>query len=131
MRSITFLSTALNCHTFTDRDILYVASNFCSSLLIDEDELVVPRVSIVIFHPAVTRVVRVFVSLHTSISDTKMRRGRDMDEVGCDVGTLVVPLNRIDEGGDLSKMDDGVVVVDGDRREVVGCGMGESSDSRH
>ena len=67
---------ALNCHTISKRDILYVTSNFCSSLLIDKDELVMPRVSMVIEHPAISRVIRVFIDLYTSISDTKLGRGR-------------------------------------------------------
>jgi hypothetical protein len=131
MRSITFLATALNCHAIANRNILNVASNLCSSLLIDEDELIVPWVSVIILHPAVPRVVRVFVSLHTSISDTEMERSRDVDEVGCNVGTLTVLLDHVDKGGDLSKVDDGIVVINGDGREVVRCDVGEGSDSGH
>jgi hypothetical protein len=70
MRSITFLATALNCHASTNRDILNIAGNLRSSLLIDKDELVVSRVSIVILHPAVARMIRIFISLYASVSDT-------------------------------------------------------------
>src|SRR5947208_2897581 len=130
VRSVTFLATALNCHAIANRDILNITSDFRSSLLIDEDELVVPRVSVVILHPAISRVIGVLVSLHTSISDTKMGRGRNADESGCNVGTLSVPLDHVNEGGDPGKVDDGVVVVDRDGGEIVGCGVGESSDGR-
>jgi hypothetical protein len=70
MRSVTFLATALNCHTITDRDILNVTSDFCSSLLIDKDELVVSGVGVVILHPTISRVIGVLFSLYASISDT-------------------------------------------------------------
>jgi hypothetical protein len=70
MGSITFLATALNCHAVTNRDILNVTSDFCLSLLIDEDELVMSRVSVIVLHPAVPRVIGVLISLHASISDT-------------------------------------------------------------
>jgi hypothetical protein len=70
MRPITFLATALNCHAVADRDILDITSDFRSSLLVDEDELIMPRVSVIILHPAVPRVIGVLVSLHASISDT-------------------------------------------------------------
>jgi hypothetical protein len=70
MRPITFLATALNCHAVTNRDILNVTSDFCSSLLIDEDELVMSRVSVIVLHPTVARVIGVLISLHASISDT-------------------------------------------------------------
>jgi hypothetical protein len=123
--------TALNCHTISNRDILYVTSNFCSSLLIDEDELVMPRVSMVIEHPAISRVVSILIDLDTSISDTKLRGSRDTDEVGCDVGALTVSLDHVNEGGDPSKVDDGVVVVNRDGREVIGCSVGKGSDGRH
>jgi hypothetical protein len=131
VRSVTFLATTLNCHAVANRNILNVASDLRLSLLIDEDELVVPRVSVVILHPAITRVIGVFVSLHTSISDTEMERSRNADEVGCDVGTLAVSVDHVDKGGDPSKVDDGVVVVDRDRREVVRCGVGEGIDGGH
>jgi hypothetical protein len=131
MRSITFLATALNCHPVANRDILNITSDLCSSLLIDEDKLVVPRVSVVILHPAVSRVIGVFISLHTSISDTKMRRSRDADEGWCNVGALAVPINHIDEGGDPGKVNDGVIVVDRDGGEVIGCGVGKGFDGGH
>src|SRR5947208_8889440 len=70
MSPITFLATALNCHAVTNGDILNVTSDFCSSLLIDEDELVMSRVSVVILHPTVPRVIGVLISLYASISDT-------------------------------------------------------------
>jgi hypothetical protein len=131
MRSVTFLATALNCHAITNGDILNVTSDFCLSLLIDEDELVVPRVSVIILHPAVTRVIRVFVSLYTSISDTEMGRSRDADEVRCNVRTLTVPFDHVNKGGDPGKVDDEVVVVNGDEREVIRCGVGEGSNGGH
>jgi hypothetical protein len=131
MRSVTFLATALNCHAVTDRDILNIAGNLRSSLLIDEDELVVPRVSVIVLHPAISRVIGVFVSLYTSISDTEMRRGGDTDESGCDVRAFSVSVDHVDEGGDPGKVDDGVVVVNGNRGEVIGCGVGESDDGGH
>jgi hypothetical protein len=70
VRSVTFLVAALNCHTIANRDILNIMSNFCLSLLVNKDELIVPRVSIIILHPAVTRVIRIFISLYASVSDT-------------------------------------------------------------
>jgi hypothetical protein len=131
MRSVTFLATALNCHAVTDRDILNITSNLRSSLLIDEDELIVSRVSVVILHPAFSRMIGVLVSLHTSISDTKMGRGGNADEGGCDVGALAVSVDHVDKARDPGKMDDGIVVVDRDRGEIVRRGVGKGNDSGH
>jgi hypothetical protein len=131
MGSITFLATALNCHAVANRGILNVTSDFCSSLLIDEDELVMPRVSIIILHPTITRVIGVLVSLHTSISDTKMGRSGNADEGWCDVRTLAVSVDHVDEARDPGKVDDRIVVVDRDRGEIVRCGVGESNDGGH
>jgi hypothetical protein len=60
-----------------------------------------------------------------------MGGGRDADEGGCDVGTLSVSIDHVDKARDPSKVNDGVVVIDRDRGEVVGCGVGESGDSGH
>jgi hypothetical protein len=60
-----------------------------------------------------------------------MGRGRDTDKIGCNIGTLVVSLNHVDKGRDPSKVDNGIVVVNGDGREVVRCGVGEGSNSGH
>jgi hypothetical protein len=131
MRSVSLLATALNCHIIADRDILNILSNFCLFLFIDKDELVVSRVSIIIFYSAVPRVIRVFISLYTSISDTKLRRGRDVNEGGCNVGALTIWFDDVDEARDPGKVDNIVIVVDGDGREVVRYGVSKGGDSRH
>jgi hypothetical protein len=131
VRSVTFLAATLNRHAVANRSILNITSDFCSSLLVDEDELVVPRVSVVILHPAISRVIGVLVSLYTSISNAKMGRGWDADESGCDVGALAVSVNHVDKARDPGKMDDGIVVVDRDRGEVVRCGVSKGSDGGH
>ena len=49
-------------------------SNFWLSLLIVKDDLVVTRVVAIEEHPAIARVVRVFVCLYSSIGNTELRR---------------------------------------------------------
>ena len=73
-----------------------------------------PRVIGVKEHPAVARVVRVFVCLYSSVSNTELRRGRDADEGRCNVRAFPVLLDAVSEGLDPSEMNNGIVVVDGD-----------------
>ena len=82
-------------------------------MLIVEDDLVVPRVIGIEEHPAITRVVRVFVCLYSSIGDTELRRGGYMNEGRCNVGAFSVLLDAVSEGLDPCKVDDGIVVIDG------------------
>ena len=88
-------------------------SNFWLSLLIVKDDLVVTRVVGVEEHPAVARVVRVFVRLYSSIGDTELRRGGDTDEGGRNIRAFSVLLDAVSERLDPGKVNDGIVVVNG------------------
>ena len=86
-----------------------------------------PRIVGIEEHPAIARVVRVFVCLYSSFSDAKLRRGGDMDEGGCNVGTLSVLLNVVSEGLDPSKVDNSIVVVNGDGGRLLGVMWAKAS----
>ena len=83
-------------------------------MLIVKDDLVVPKVVGVEEHPAIARVIRILICLYSSISDTKLRGGGNMDESGCNVRAFSVSLNVVSKGLDPSKVDDGIVVINGD-----------------
>ena len=51
-----------------------------------------------------------------------------MNGVGSKIRALSVGLDHVNKGGDPSKVDDGIVVVDGDGRNVVRSGGGEGGD---
>ena len=82
-------------------------------MLIVKDDLVVARVVAIEEHPAIARVVRVFVCLYSSISNAELRRGGDTDEGGHNVGAFSVLLDVVSERLDLSEVDNGIVVVNG------------------
>ena len=114
-----------------DRDVLDILSNFWLSLLIIEDDLVVSRVAAIKEHPAVARVIRVFICLYSSIGNAELRRGGDADEGRCDVGAFSILLDAVGEGLDPGEVDNGVVIVDRDGGQVIGCDMSEGFNGRH
>jgi hypothetical protein len=69
IRTFALLATALNSHAIAYRDILDIFCNFCLSLFIAEDKSVVPRILSIKEHPAVPRVIGVFISLYPSLSN--------------------------------------------------------------
>ena len=100
-------------------------------MLIVKDDLIVTRIVAVKEHPSVARVVRVFVCLYSSIGNTELRGGRDTDEGRRDVGAFSILLDAVGEGLDPGEVDNGVVVVNRDGRQVVGCDMGEGFNEQH
>ena len=53
-----------------------------------------------------------------------------MNRVRSKVRALSIWLDHVDEGWNPGKMDDGVVVVNGNGRDVIGSGSGEGGDVR-
>ena len=118
----------MNSHAVAYRDVFDVFGDFWLPSFIIKDDLVVPRVVAIKEHPAIARVVRVFVCLYSSIGNTELRRGGDADEGGRNVRAFSVLLNAVSERLDPGKVDNGVVVIDGNGRQVVGCDMGKGFD---
>jgi hypothetical protein len=67
-------------------------------LLVAEEKLIVPRVGAVVDHPVITRVVSIFLSLHTRIDNAKLGRGGDEKHWSFICGTFTVWVNEIDKG---------------------------------
>ena len=78
--------------------------------------MVVTRVVTIEEHPAVARVVRVFVCLYSCVGNTELRRGRDADECWCNVRTFPILFDAVGERLNPGEVDNGVVVVDGNGR---------------
>ena len=121
--------TPLYCHPVSDGCILYISGHFGLPVLIDEYELIMIGVRIVICHPSIPRMVCVFVSLDAYISDTS-RCSHTPNRVRSKIRALSVWLNHVDEGWDPSQVDDGVVVVDGNGRDIFRSSSGEGGDIR-
>ena len=126
---VTFLTTPLYCHSVSHGGILNVSGHFGLPLLIHEDELIVIGVRIVISHPSIPRMICVLVSLDAYVSDTS-RCSHTLNRVRSKIRALPVWLDHVDEGWDPSKVDDGVVVVNGNGGDVVGSSSGEGGDVR-
>ena len=126
---VAFLATPLYCHPISDRCILYISGHLGLPLLIDKNELIMIGVRIVIDHPSIPGMISVLISLDAHVSDTS-RCSHALDRVWSKIRALPIRLDHVDEGGDPGKVDDGIVVVDGDGGNVVGGGSGEGSDIR-
>ena len=107
---------------------LYIC-HFSLPLLINKDELIVIGVRIIISYPSIPRMICVLISLDAYISDTS-RRSHTLNQVRSKVRALSVWLDHVDKGWDPSKVDDGVVVIDGNGGDIFRSGSGKGGDVR-
>ena len=126
---VALLVAPLYYHSVSHGSVLNISGHLGLPLLINEDELIVIGVCIIISHPSIPRMICIFISLDTYISDTS-RCGHTLNRVRSKIRALSVWLNHVDKGGDPSKMDDGVVVVDGDGGNIFRGGTRECGDVR-
>jgi hypothetical protein len=95
---ISLLATSLNCHSISNRDVSDILSHLCLPLLVAEEQLVVHRVSVVVEHPVVTRMVSILFCLCTCINDTKLRGSSDKEHWGFISRAFAVRIDEVDEG---------------------------------
>ena len=125
---VAFLATPLYCHSVSNGCILYISGHFGLPLLIHEDELIMIGVRIVISHPSFPRMVYVLIGLDAYVSDT--RRDRTLNKIRSKIRALSIWLDHVDERWDPSKVDDGIVVVDGNGGDVLRGGGREGGNVR-
>jgi hypothetical protein len=80
-------------------------------LLIAEEQLVVRRVSAVVGHPVVTRVVNIFLCLCTSIDDTDLRGSGDKKHRSFICRAFSIWVNEVDKGWDPCEVNDLVIAL--------------------
>jgi hypothetical protein len=78
-------------------------------LLITEDELIVPLISAIKDHPIVARVVSIFLNLHTSVNNTKLRGVGNKEHGSFISGAFLVWVNVVDKSWYPPKVNDLVV----------------------
>ena len=125
---VAFLATPLYCHSVSHGSVLDISGHFGLPLLINKYELIVIGVSIIICYPSISRMVCVLIDLDAYISDT--RRSHPLNGVRSKIRALSIWVDHVDEGWDPSKMDDGVVVVNGNGGDIFRSGSGEGGDVR-
>jgi hypothetical protein len=81
-------------------------------LLVAEEQLVVRRVSAVIEHPVVARVVSIFLCLCTSINDAELGRSGNKKHRCFVCGAFSVGVNEVDKSWYPSKMNDLVITFE-------------------
>jgi hypothetical protein len=81
-------------------------------LLVAEEQLVVSRVSAIIEHPVIARVVSIFFCLCASIDDTKLRRSGDKKHWGFICGALSIGVNEVDKSWNPCEVDNLVVAFE-------------------
>ena len=126
---VALLATPLYCHSVSHRSILNICGHLSLPLLIDKDELVMVGVCIVIDHPSVPRMISILISLDAHIGDTN-RCSHILNGVRSKIRALPIRLDHVDKRRDPSKVDNGIVVIDGNGRDVVRCGTREGCDIR-
>ena len=124
---VALLTAPLYCHSVSNGCILYVSGHFGLPLLIDKDELIMIGVRIVISHPSIPRMICVLISLDAHVSDTS-RCSHALNGVRSKIRALSVRLDHVDKGWDPSKVDDGIVVVDGNGGDIFRSGGGEGDN---
>jgi hypothetical protein len=87
------------------------------------------RVSAVISHPVIARVISVFLSLCTSIDDTELRGSSNKEHWGFICGTFLVGVDEVDEGWYPGEVNDLVVILETAWRIFSTCGIGKGIDS--
>ena len=126
---VALFATPLYCHSVSHRSVLDISGHFGLPLLINKDELIMVGVRIIVDHPSIPRMICILISLDAYINNTS-RRHHTLNKVRSKVRALSVWLDHVDKGWDPSKMDDGVVVIDGNGGDIFGSGGGESGDVR-
>jgi hypothetical protein len=64
-------------------------------LFITEEKLVVSRIGAIVKHPIVARVVSIFLGLHTSIDDAKLRRSGNKEHGGFICRAFMIRVDKI------------------------------------
>ena len=126
---VALLATPLYCHSISYRSILDISGHLSLPLLIDKDELIMIGVCIIIDHPSIPGMISILINLDAYVSDTS-RCSHILNRVGSKIRALSIRLNHVDKRGDPSKMDNGVVCVNGNGRDVFRSGSGEGGDIR-
>jgi hypothetical protein len=81
-------------------------------LLVAEEQLVVPRVSAIIEHPVIARVVSILLCLCTGVDNAKLRRGGNEEHWHLISGTFLIRVDEVDEGWNPCEVDDLVVALE-------------------
>ena len=129
INGVAFLATPLYCHPISDGCVLYISGHFGLPLLIHKDELIMIGVRIVISHPSFPRMICVLISLDAHVSDTS-GCSHAPNGVRSKIRALSVRLDHVDEGWDPSKVNNGVVIVNGNGGDIFRSGGGEGGDVR-
>jgi hypothetical protein len=95
---VSFLATSLNSHTISNQDVANILSYLSLPQLIAKEELVMSWIGAVIEHPVITRVVSIFLSLHTSINNTELRGSGDKKHRCFIGGAFTIRVDKVDEG---------------------------------
>jgi hypothetical protein len=95
---VSLLATSLDRHSISNRDVSDILSYLGLPLLVAEEQLVVRRVSAIVEHPVVARMISIFLCLRTGIHDAKLRRGANKKHRCFVCRAFTVGVNEVDKG---------------------------------